>query len=428
MDASICFSNDFSRLTRRSNNNSSNSAAKFGPAIQSSSSTNVSNADLPPVEDNVELPLILLSGQEESTVAVMEESAKVHQIDENSDVAYQTFLDNCLESDSRSEQDVLEEHSDSDLEKLMEDSPSIEQIVEAMNEEPRNNGRFIEATPPDDEFQMHHQDLRFWQGRGPPRDGRGNGWRSASQSGRGSGPGQGRGRGRRNRDSLANSPVPVSMDVLPSSGPSPNDATDEGRRKRTRESNDDPAIMQVVGGEEPKGDDSFTLPSSPDPFLPQPCDPTTPCVPQFIPVLEALRQYSTLVDGARMDGPDYTPCEWTADLLLQDIPWNHLPLICALGRPLDFIPTSHVLKVRRAFTHCLRTVLASPLDDLLWKRFCLLPTVLFIDIGKHRRADLDCKINLILANTWPFQVGDFPGRMTKPKPSFRAPRAVDSTQ
>ena len=48
---------------------------------------------------------------------------------------------------------------------------------------------------------------------------------------------------------------------------------------------------------------------------------------------------------------------------------------------------------------------------------CLLPTVLFIDIGgKRRRADLDCKINLILADTWPFQVGNFPGRMTKPKP------------
>jgi hypothetical protein len=86
-----------------------------------------------------------------------------------------------------------------------------------------------------------------------------------------------------------------------------------------------------------------------------------------------------------------------------------------LGRPLDFVPTSHILKVRRAFIHCLQAVVASPLDELLWKRVCLLPTVLFIDIGKHRRADLDSKINLILADTWPFQVGDFPGRMTKPE-------------
>ena len=65
--------------------------------------------------------------------------------------------------------------------------------------------------------------------------------------------------------------------------------------------------MQVVGGEESKGDDSFSLPSSPDQFLPQPCDPTTPRVPQFIPVLEALRQYELLADNARVDGPDYIP-------------------------------------------------------------------------------------------------------------------------
>ena len=50
--------------------------------------------------------------------------------------------------------------------------------------------------------------------------------------------------------------------------------------------------------------------------------------PQVFSGLEALRQYSTLVDGARVDGPDFIPCEWTADLLLQDIPWSHLPLIC----------------------------------------------------------------------------------------------------
>ena len=337
IEVSNCFSNDFARFTR-SSSNSSNSVAKFGPAIHFSSSTNASNADLPPVEDNVELPLILLSGPEESTVAVIEESAEAYQIDENSDVAHQKFLDNCLESDSMAEQDVLEEHSGSNLEKLMEDSPSIqevEQIVEAITEEPRNNGRFIEATPAEDEFQMHLQDLQTWQGRGSPREGRGNGWRSVSQSGRGSGPGQGRGRGRRNRDSLATSPVPVLMDELQSGGPSPNDATDAGRRKRTRESNDDPT-MQVVGVEESNGDNSSSLPSSPDPTLPQPCDPTMPRVPQFIPVLEALRQYELLADNARVDGPDYIPCEWTMDLLLQDIPWSHLPLVYALG----FIPTS----------------------------------------------------------------------------------------
>ena len=55
-------------------------------------------------------------------------------------------------------------------------------------------------------------------------------------------------------------------------------------------------------------------------------------------------------------------------------------------------------------------------NELLWKRVCLLPTILFIDVGKSRRADLDTKLDLILANSWPFRIGDFPGRMVKPDP------------
>ena len=53
----------------------------------------------------------------------------------------------------------------------------------------------------------------------------------------------------------------------------------------------------------------------------------------------------------------------------------------------------------------------SPNEEHLWKRVCLLPTILFIDIGKCRRADLDAKVELILGNRWPFKVGNFPGRM-----------------
>jgi hypothetical protein len=67
-------------------------------------------------------------------------------------------------------------------------------------------------------------------------------------------------------------------------------------------------------------------------------------------------------------------------------------------------------------------VAASPYEKTLWKRVCLLPTVLFIDVGKCRRADLDTKLDLILANAWPFQVGDFPGRMEKSESiAFRGP-------
>ena len=212
--------------------------------------------------------------------------------------------------------------------------------------------------------------------------------------------------------------IPTSAEEFLSGGPLAVDINSRRKRIRNSSCSSGASLPEILGVEKSKEDTSFPPPSrnfSMD--LPTPQFASSE-PPQIFPALEALRQYSILVDGARVDGPDYIPCEWTADLLLQDIPWSHLPLICALGRPLDFIKTSHFVKVRRAFTHCtcLQAVLASPLDELPWKRFCLLPTVLFIDIGKRRRADLDCKINLILADTWPFQVGNFPGRMTKPKP------------
>ena len=299
----------------------------------------------------------------------------------------------------------------------------------------KKGGEYIEATIADDEWMQHRQDLVTYQGRGPLRAGRGSGSGIPSS-------GRGRGRGQRSEALITFPPrkvctsscdcasecwiqepgkaphpvrIPTSEEDFLAGGPLT--VGSDSRRKRVRDSSSSSdTSLEICGAEESKGDYSFPPPSRNSiTDLPAPQFASPEPLPVF-PALEALRQYIILVDGARMDGPDYTPCEWTADLLLQDIPWSHLPLICALRRPLDFIPTSHVLKVRRAFTHCLQAVLASPLDDLLWKRFCLLPTVLFIDIGKHRRADLDCKINLILADTWPFKVGDFPGRMTKPKP------------
>jgi len=148
-------------------------------------------------------------------------------------------------------------------------------------------------------------------------------------------------------------------------------------------------------------------------------------------VRDALERYSTLADGARIDGPDFIPSDWSPDLPLQDIPWSQLSSVCSLGRPLDFIPTSHVQRVRLAFIHCLQAVLDSPYEEHLWKRVCLLPTILFIDIGKCRRADLDSKVELILGNCWPFKVGDFPGRMEKKaaiKSSRSQPNVVAPSQ
>jgi hypothetical protein len=131
-------------------------------------------------------------------------------------------------------------------------------------------------------------------------------------------------------------------------------------------------------------------------------------------VRDALDRYSVFSQGARTDGPDFTPADWGAELPLQDIPWSQLAWVCSLGRPLDFVPMSHIQRIRLAFIHCLQAVIVTPNEYYLWKRVCLLPTILlFIDIGKCRRADLDAKVKLILGNCLPFKGGDFPGRMER---------------
>ena len=128
------------------------------------------------------------------------------------------------------------------------------------------------------------------------------------------------------------------------------------RRKRSRDSSElsSTSLQEVLGLEESKGEPFSPLSSQNTSINPSLSTYASPRPPSVFPTLEALRQYSILVDGARKDGPDYyIPCEWTPDLLLQDIPWSHLLLVCARGRPLDFVPTFHILKVRHAFIHYL---------------------------------------------------------------------------
>lgn len=124
---------------------------------------------------------------------------------------------------------------------------------------------------------------------------------------------------------------------------------------------------------------------------------------------DAIADYQRLLE----DTPDYIPTAWKPDQLLDSLPWESLGSIIALGRPLDFVPTSHINVVRTVFTHCLQVIFADSTNELHWKRFLLLPTVLFINTSKNRRAALTDKCALILNDTWPFRVGDYAGRMKK---------------
>ena len=112
---------------------------------------------------------------------------------------------------------------------------------------------------------------------------------------------------------------------------------------------------------------------------------------------------------------DYLPGHWHSDALLDSLDWEHLSSVLSLGRPMDFLPTNLVIKVRRVFNYCFQILFADPGSETNWKRLLLLPTILFIETGNRRRADLSTKCDLILANQWPFTVGDYSGRMSKPK-------------
>ena len=77
--------------------------------------------------------------------------------------------------------------------------------------------------------------------------------------------------------------------------------------------------MDVDGAEESKGEPSALM----DEESPTGSEPTLPPqeeAPRQFPVLDALRRYNILVDGAREGGPDFIPCEWSPDMLIQDIP------------------------------------------------------------------------------------------------------------
>ena len=57
-------------------------------------------------------------------------------------------------------------------------------------------------------------------------------------------------------------------------------------------------------------------------------------------------------------------------------------------------------KVRKAFIRLMKKIVASPQDSLAWKKFLLLPTVLFTNQLKDRQAILKATLALIEKDDW----------------------------
>ena len=95
------------------------------------------------------------------------------------------------------------------------------------------------------------------------------------------------------------------------------------KRNRKNEEIVDPGqhfgSTDVQGWEEFKGEIPAELPQQPA-FINPGLRPSQ----RESQVREALERYNVFSEGARTDGPDFTPADWEAELPLQDIPWSQL--------------------------------------------------------------------------------------------------------
>ena len=105
-----------------------------------------------------------------------------------------------------------------------------------------------------------------------------------------------------------------------------NPPADGSRKKRARNFAVIPTgeATAIEGVEERKAEDIFIEARSP---LPLGETPTQPGPSAHLKGAAALKKYSIPAEGAREGGPDYIPCKWAPELLLEDIPWNQLPLV-----------------------------------------------------------------------------------------------------
>ncbi len=178
-------------------------------------------------------------------------------------------------------------------------------------------------------------------------------------------------------------PVPRNVDEFPRAG-----------SKRNRQNEESVNSLQYIGSNEVQGREEFKG-EVPAEILQQPVI----AVPNLRPsqwesqVRDALERYSVFSEGARTHGPDFTPADWGAELPLQDIPWSQLAWVCSLGHPLDFIPTSHIQRVRLAFIHCLQAVFDSPnkitcgREFVSSQRYCLSTSVNVEELTLTRRLN-----------------------------------------
>ena len=112
-------------------------------------------------------------------------------------------------------------------------------------------------------------------------------------------------------------PVPRTVDEFQQGGVRPG-----SKRNRRNEVNAEHTLRsgspEIQGVEEFKGEIPAEVPQQPALDI-----PGIRSSQRESQVRDALERYSVFSEGARTDGPDFTPADWGAELPLQDIPWSH---------------------------------------------------------------------------------------------------------
>ena len=85
---------------------------------------------------------------------------------------------------------------------------------------------------------------------------------------------------------------------------------------------------------------------------------------------------------------------------LLDLRFDQHGHLVSLPNPISFIPKKFIPKIRKLFNIVMETVIAYPHNDLNWKKFLLLPTVLFTLPKPNRNSILETRLNLLLDDDW----------------------------
>jgi hypothetical protein len=88
------------------------------------------------------------------------------------------------------------------------------------------------------------------------------------------------------------------------------------------------------------------------------------------------------------------------DQRLLDIPFNNIGILLSTTDSYSFIPEKMVKKTRRIFNQRMRAITQNPQDPILWKKFILLPSILFTPHNAGKKKVLRSRLQILEDDDW----------------------------